>query len=299
MAHPRRVGLWAFVMDNSLLLVAGTLAALVWSNTSLESYERFSHAIHFAVNDVGMVFFFALAAKEIVEATLPGGPLASFRQAAVPLLAAVGGMIVPASLYAAASRRRRPSRADPRVGHSVRDRHRVLVHGGAGHLPEGHAAIPFLLLLAIADDALGLMLLARVLSERAAVAAAVRAVMAPAIAISLWLKRRKVENFWAYVILGGGLSWAALHLGGVHPALALVPILPFMPHAARDRGLFEPSRGGAAGHHEPLRALVEDAGAVHPVLLRAGQRRRAVAGVGQGPGSSCPRSCWASRSASC
>jgi len=34
-----------------------------------DSYERFSHAFEFLVNDVGMVFFFALAAKEVVEAT--------------------------------------------------------------------------------------------------------------------------------------------------------------------------------------------------------------------------------------
>ena len=34
------------------------------------------------------------------------------------------------------------------------------------------------------------------------------------------------------------MSWIALVRGGLHPALALVPIVPFMPHAARDPGLF-------------------------------------------------------------
>jgi NhaA family Na+:H+ antiporter len=62
--------------------------------------------------------------------------------------------------------------------------------------------------------------------------------MIPALAVSLWLKRRRTKSFWAYVILGGGLSWAALHFGGLHPALALVPVLPFMPHEKRDLGLF-------------------------------------------------------------
>ena len=37
----------------------------------------------------------------------------------------------------------------------------------------------------------------------------------------------------------GALSWAALYLGGFHPALALVPIVPLMPHAASDLGLFD------------------------------------------------------------
>jgi NhaA family Na+:H+ antiporter len=36
------------------------------------------------------------------------------------------------------------------------------------------------------------------------------------------------------------LSWLALHWGGLHPALALVPIVPFMPHEKRDLGLFAP-----------------------------------------------------------
>ena len=75
------------------------------------SYEHVSHALHFAVNDIGMVFFFALAAKEIVEATLPGGPLGSLREAAVPLMAAVGGMAVPAGLFTAAGDAGRPSRS--------------------------------------------------------------------------------------------------------------------------------------------------------------------------------------------
>ena len=62
-------------VDNSGLLIAGTFAALVWANISRASYERFAHALHFVVNDVAMVFFFALATKEVVEATAPGGAL--------------------------------------------------------------------------------------------------------------------------------------------------------------------------------------------------------------------------------
>src|SRR5215211_9409956 len=91
--------LWLLVIRNSLLLLGGTLAGLIWANLAHESYERFAHSLHFAVNDVGMVFFFALAVKEIIEAMLPGGPLASPREAAVPIIAAAGGLIGPAGLY--------------------------------------------------------------------------------------------------------------------------------------------------------------------------------------------------------
>ena len=47
------------------------------------------------------------------------------------------------------------------------------------------------------------------------------------------------------MIFGGGLSWAALFLGGVHPALALVPIMPFMPHAGARPGTL---RSGVSAH---------------------------------------------------
>jgi len=95
----RLTAAWAFVIDNSLLLVAGTVAALAWANLALPSYGRVAHSMHFIVNDIGMVFFFALATKEILEATQVGGALASPKEAAVPLIAAAGGMVGPVAVY--------------------------------------------------------------------------------------------------------------------------------------------------------------------------------------------------------
>ena len=86
-------------VNNSGLLMLGTLIALVWANLERESYVRFAHRLHFIVNDIGMAFFFALAAKEVVEATAPGGALHSPRRAAMPLAAAVGGMLGPALIF--------------------------------------------------------------------------------------------------------------------------------------------------------------------------------------------------------
>ena len=97
----RATGVVRFVFDNSLLLLAGTLAALVWANIDLTGYDHVAHALHFWVNDVGMVFFFALTAKEVYEATLPGGALASAALAMSPLAAAIGGMAMPAAIYVA------------------------------------------------------------------------------------------------------------------------------------------------------------------------------------------------------
>jgi hypothetical protein len=71
MAHTRS-RLANFVFDNSLLLLAGTIAAVTWANLDVASYEHVAHSLRFWVNEVGMVFFFALVAKEVFEATLPG-----------------------------------------------------------------------------------------------------------------------------------------------------------------------------------------------------------------------------------
>src|SRR5262245_6559636 len=108
MTHSRSK-LASFILENSLLLLAGTVAAVVWANVDLTSYRQFAHPLRFWVNDVGMVFFFALAAKEVFEATLPGGALASPYRALSPLAAAVGGMTAPALIYLALALTRGPA----------------------------------------------------------------------------------------------------------------------------------------------------------------------------------------------
>ncbi len=242
MAHTRRPRFWTFIIDNSLLLVAGTAIALVWANVAHDSYERIVHdgPIRFIVNDIGMVFFFALAMKEISEAMLPGGPLASSREAAVPLLAAAGGMAAPATIYVIQVTVEGRQALMP--GWAIPCATDIAFSYMAARLvfPRTHPAIPFLLLLAIADDALGLILLAIFYPSGPLSLTSFAALMIPAIGVALALRRYRVLNFWPYAAGAGGLSWLAMYYGGVHPALALVPIVPFMPHAKRDLGLFDP-----------------------------------------------------------
>jgi NhaA family Na+:H+ antiporter len=106
--------------------------------------------------------------------------------------------------------------------------------------PAGHPAIPFLLLLAIADDALGLIILAVFYPSGSLSFPSLVGFMTAAVLLALWLRRRRTRSFWPYVIGPGLLSWAALYLGGFHPALALVPIIPLMPHSPHDLGIFDP-----------------------------------------------------------
>lgn len=229
-----------FILDNSLLLLGGTAAAVVWANVDWRSYGTVAHPLHFWVNDVGMVFFFALAAKEVFEATLPGGPLASPRRALSPLAAALGGMAAPALIYVALASTRGPGELIP--GWAIPCATDIAFSALVARLvfPASHPAIPFLLLLAIADDALGLVILAVFYPSGPISVSALAGLMAVAVLAAMWLRRRRTRSFWAYVIGPGALSWAALYFGGFHPALALVPIVPFMPHGAADLGLFDP-----------------------------------------------------------
>lgn len=228
-----------FIFDHSLLLLAGTVAAVAWANLEHASYDRVAHPLHFWVNDVGMVFFFALAAKEVFEATLPGGPLASPGRALSPLAAALGGMVAPAGIYVALALTLGPGELVR--GWAIPCATDIAFSAMVARVifPAAHPAIPFLLLLAIADDALGLIILAIFYPSGTLSFGALAALMTAALLLALWLRRRRTRSFWPYVLGPGALSWAGLYLGGFHPALALVPIVPFMPHGPRDLGIFD------------------------------------------------------------
>jgi NhaA family Na+:H+ antiporter len=232
-----RQAIKAFV-DNSGLLVLGTAIALVWANVDSTSYVAVSHFLHFSVNDVAMAFFFALAAKEVTEATAPGGALHSPRRAAMPLVAAVGGMVGPALIFIALTIEF--DRPDLERGWAIPCATDIAFSYLVARIVFGakHPAIPFLLLLAIADDALGLLIIAAFYPTGPIRIAEFLIFAGAAMLVAWWLRQRRTKTFWPYVLGAGVLSWIGFYRGGLHPALALVPIIPFLPHASRDPGLF-------------------------------------------------------------
>src|SRR6266481_685652 len=99
--------------SGGILLIGCTVAALIWANSPWAgSYFHLWHTnltvgfagrllrepLHFWINDGLMALFFLLVGLEIKRETLIG-ELASLRKAALPIAAALGGMIVPAGLY--------------------------------------------------------------------------------------------------------------------------------------------------------------------------------------------------------
>lgn len=260
-------GVIRFLLENSMFLIFGAIAALVWANTDPGSYHRFvefplahfswiGHAVfdasgevvarhltlHFLVNDCLMALFFAIAGKEVWEATLPGGPLNNPKQAAAPLIATVGGMIGPASIYllgAAAIGQWStlsggwaiPTATDIAFSYLVAR----LVFGS------GHPAIPFLLLLAIADDAMGLIIIA-IFYPSGPIVMTWMLLPIGAMLIAVLFRRLRIYSFWPYLLICGSISWIGFHWANLHPALGLLPIIPVMPHAHVDTGLFDWSR---------------------------------------------------------
>src|SRR5687768_11954547 len=196
-------------IDNSGLLVTGAVGALVWANIAPASYAHFAHALHFAVNDIAMALFFALAAKEVVEAIGPGGPLHSPRRAAVPLIAAVGGMVGPAAIYVALAF----ALGTPELlrGWAIPCATDIAFSYLVARIVFGpkHPAIPFLLLLAIADDALGLMILAGFYPTGTLRPGEFALMLTVALAVGAWLRRRRTQSFWPYIAGAGVISWFA------------------------------------------------------------------------------------------
>ena len=237
-ATPTKLHPFKSFLNNSGLLIVGTLTALIWANLASDSYIHFAHTLHFVVNDIGMAFFFALATKEVTEATAPGGALHSPRRAAMPLTAAVGGMLGPALIFVGLTILF--DRPNLERGWAIPTATDIAFSYLAARMVFGakHPAIPFLLLLAIADDALGLMIIAAFYPTGPLHLVDFAVLTGAAVLVAWWLHRRKTTNFWPYIVMAGALSWIGFYRGGLHPALALVPIVPFLPHAARDPGLF-------------------------------------------------------------
>jgi NhaA family Na+:H+ antiporter len=237
--HVRRWGrfpeLLHFAFEYLLLLPAGAAVALVWANTNPESYFRIVFDLSFFVTDVAMVFFFGVVMKEIVEATGRGGVLHPWRRAALPLVAAIGVGIVPAWLLAATA----PMFGEPLVGWGWPAAFGIDIAFGyfvAMLIFGRHPVVPLFLLLGLASNALGFVVLAPQAAAARLQLVTLVSLMTAAVGVSAFLRSRNVRGVWPYLILGGGLSWCALLLGGIHPALALVPIVPFLPRGTSDPG---------------------------------------------------------------
>ena len=248
------------LQEFSLPLIAGVALGLLAANTNQIWYQMvvefypfgenasvFGHAltVHFIINGMFMCLFFGVAAKEITSSTLPGGVLNPLRRAINPLVGTLGGVFGPAGLYlllawviyrgtddfgAVANGWAIPTATDIALAWLVAR----LVFGAT------HPAVNFLLLLAVADDAIGLGIIAIFYPDPHHPIQPIWLLLVVAGMATAYVLRRFRVRWWpVYILIGGALSWVGLAKAGVEPALALVPIVPFLPHSDHSVGLFE------------------------------------------------------------
>ena len=203
-----------------------------------------------------MALFFAIAGKEVWEAIILKNGSLRGRKALTPLIATAGGLIGPIGIYL--------------LGAFMLGKYAALANGWAIPIATDiafsylvarivfgarHPAVGFLLLLAIADDAAGLIILAvffpsgdlalewLLLSVAAAFAVYVLANRLPRMLDGTnearpYTHMAQKLGFWPYLIAGCA-SWYGFQQAGIHPALGLLPIIPTIPHADITFGMFD------------------------------------------------------------
>ncbi|HSE10578.1 MAG TPA: Na+/H+ antiporter NhaA [Nocardioidaceae bacterium] len=247
--------LMAVETSSAIAILIATVAALLIANTGLfEAYEHFWEtefaidlgdlhvlelSLHAIVNDGLMTLFFLLVSLEI-KREMVFGELRDPKAAALPIVAAVGGMIVPALIYVAFNLGTGnlqgwgiPMATD--IAFAV-----ALLAALGSRVPLG--ARLFLLTLAIVDD-LGAILVIAVFYS-GGIAFGWLAAAAGTVAAALVLQKMRVRALSAYIILGV-IGWYALHESGVHatiigvafglvtPAFALLPPNLYPPVATQ------------------------------------------------------------------
>lgn len=239
--------IFRFVLDRYLALPIGAAIALLWANAAPVSYFTIAQRLSFVVNEIAMAVFFALLAQEVIEAVMPGGALHSWRKWTMPIVAAAGGIAGAVAVYLVYVQLEYESVLTQGWPIATAIDAAATYYVVRTIMPRS-GALPFALLLAIVTDMFGLLVVAPsyvVLQTRVGGAA----LMVVAIGLAALMRVARVRAFWPYLLICGSLSWVAFYWEGLHPAFALVPIVPLLPHEPRGLDLFADPPDDDAVHH--------------------------------------------------
>jgi NhaA family Na+:H+ antiporter len=219
----------AIEASSGILLIVVTAVALIWANSPWHhAYEALWHLplgvrlgplaferdLHFWINDGLMTVFFLVVGLEI-RREIHRGELRELRRAALPLAAAVGGMIAPACLFAALNLGRETS-----AGWGIPMATDIAFAVGVLALL-GRRVPPalriLLLALAVIDDVGAILVIALFYSSGVEVLGFV--VAAAGLAGVLVMQWLGVRSPWLYVP-PTAVVWAGAYFAGVHPTLA-------------------------------------------------------------------------------
>ena len=228
---PARTRAWlARETSGGLLLLLAAGAALVWANSPWqESYAALSQftigpaALHldlslatWAADGLLAIFFFVVGVE--LKHEFVAGSLRSPREAAVPMLAAVGGMVLPAAIYGGIilasgdSTALRgwaiPTATDIAFALAV-----LAIFGRGLPLP----LRTFLLTLAVVDDLLAIIIIAVFYTSTISILALVAAFAA--VAVFAVVVRTRWARWWILLPLAL-VAWTLMHESGVHATIA-------------------------------------------------------------------------------
>jgi NhaA family Na+:H+ antiporter len=212
-----------------ILLIAAAVIAIFLANSSIASwYEHFIHtpvALNFGswslqmslyhwINDAMMALFFFVVGLELKREMMVG-ELSDIRQAALPAIAAVGGMVVPALIYIAFNHQ-----GDALLGWGVPMATDIAFAVGVLALLSSRvprALITFLVALAIVDDLGAVLVIALFYSQEVSLLWLLSA--SALVFVLLTFNYSGVRKTMPYFIVAV-LLWYALLQSGVHPTLA-------------------------------------------------------------------------------
>jgi NhaA family Na+:H+ antiporter len=214
---------------SGIVLLIAAAAALTWANSPYaSSYEHLWHmplsigigdfvisnSLHFWINDALMTVFFLVVGMEI-RREIHEGALANFKLATLPMVAAFGGVLVPALVYLVFN-----SADGLRQGWAVPTATDIAF--AVGVLALLGRSVPasvriFLLALAIIDDIVAVLIIA--LFYSGGLDPLGFAIAAAGILLVLGLQRIGIGSAYAY-LLPGALLWFGLLKTGAHPTLA-------------------------------------------------------------------------------
>jgi NhaA family Na+:H+ antiporter len=265
---------------SGLLLMIMAVVALILANSPLAYlYEQIQQvyvglsigdwsiekSLHHWVNDGLMALFFFVVGLELKREIIVGA-LSDPRKAALPIVAAIGGMVVPALIYFAIN-----PEGDAARGWGIPMATDIAFALGAIALLASRvprALITFLVALAIVDDLGAVMVIAIFYTDTLSMGALLAAV--GIFGMLMVLNIAGVRKIWPYFILAIFL-WYAMYLSGVHATLAgvlgafSVPARPkynpdhFSQHVGELMQRFNDSHvsGKSIMNNENMRAVVQ------------------------------------------
>ena len=223
-----------------LILISAALGLLVANSPLSETYFRMlkidfslgSGALEVnltilkVINYILMTVFFFVIGLEI-KRELTTGHLASFKKALMPLLAALGGIAIPALIYLAIAGREAPGGWGVPVATDIALAIGLLAMLGSV-VPESLRS--FLLGIAVIDDIVAILIVAFVYSK--GIQFSWLAVGFVVVLFVVLLQKINISSVLAYLVLGI-LLWFALYKTGVHPTLAGVILGLLTPNIPR------------------------------------------------------------------